>query len=147
MKPDNFKLTLVTQRSPKEVFRAIIKVRDWWSGYPNEQFTGETEKLNDVFSFYAADGLHQSTQKIVELIPNQRIVWLVTDSTLGFVEKQDEWINSKIIFDISEKEGKTQLTFTHEGLTPEIECYDSCAPSWTTYLQNKLLPLINQTTG
>ncbi|WP_425476370.1 hypothetical protein [Paraflavitalea speifideaquila] len=48
-----------------------------------------------------------------------------------------------MIFDITEKGGKTQLVFTHEGLTPEVECYDSCAPAWTQYLQNKLLPLIN----
>ena len=145
MEKDNFKLVLSTERPPKEVFQTILKVRDWWSGYHNEQFTGETEKLNDVFHFYAAGGLHQCTQKIVGLIPNQRIVWLVTDSTLGFVEKSDEWNNSKIIFDISKKENKTQLTFTHEGLTPEIECYNSCAPSWTRYLQNKLMPLISQT--
>ena len=38
---------------------------------------------------------------------------------------------------------KTQLVFTHEGLTPEIECYESCAPSWSQYLHTKLLPLIN----
>ena len=70
------------------------------------------------------------------------VVWLITESVLSFIDNRDEWIGTKVIFDISKKDGKTQLTFTHEGLTPEIECYDSCAPAWTQYVQNKLLPLI-----
>jgi hypothetical protein len=144
MKLENFQLTLATERTPQEVFQTILKVRDWWTGYHNEQFTGETEHLNDVFHFYAAEGLHQCSQKIIELVPNEKIVWLVTDSSLGFVEKSDEWIDSKIIFEISPTGRNTRLIFTHEGLTPEIECYDSCAPSWTMYLQEKLLPLINK---
>ena len=70
------------------------------------------------------------------------MVWLITESKLNFLEKKDEWTGTKVIFTISKKGGKTQLTFTHEGLTPEIECYDACAPAWNQYVQNKLLPLI-----
>ncbi len=144
MKASDFKLTLLTERTPQEVYQAILKVRDWWTGYHNEEFTGSTENLNDEFSFSAAGGVHQCTQKIVEVIPNEKVVWLVTKSVLGFVEKTDEWIGTQIVFEISNTGGKTQLTFTHKGLTTEIECYNSCAPSWTNYLQNKLLPLINE---
>jgi hypothetical protein len=144
MKAIDFQLKLLTDRTPQEVFQAIIKVRNWWTGYHNEEFTGGTEKLHEEFSFSAAGGIHYSKQKLVELIPDEKIVWLVTDSVLGFVEKTDEWIGTKMIFEISRTGDKTQLVFTHKGLTPEIECYDSCAPSWTNYLQNKLLPLINE---
>lgn len=132
-----------TEQTPQEVFKAITKVRDWWSGYHAEEIKGGTEQLHDEFSFRAAGGAHCTSQKLIEVIPNRKIVWLITDSALNFVDKTDEWTGTKVIFDISEKDGKTQLTFTHEGLTPEFECYDSCAPSWTMYLQNKLLPLIN----
>lgn len=144
MKTSNFKLTLLTERAPQEVFQAIVNVRDWWTGYHNEEFTGNTEKLNDEFSFSAAGGAHYSKQKIIEVIPNEKVVWLITDSVLGFVEKTDEWIDTKVIFEISQAGNKTKLVFTHEGLTPDVECYDSCAPSWTNYLQNKLLPIINE---
>ncbi len=60
MKTSNFKLTLLTERAPQEVFQAIVNVRDWWTGYHNEEFTGNTEKLNDEFSFSAAGGAHYS---------------------------------------------------------------------------------------
>jgi len=143
MAQSDFKLTLLTDSSPETVFRAINNVREWWSGYHSESFVGDTKALNDVFSFHAGGGAHRSTQQIVESIPNRRVVWLIIESELSFLPQKDEWTGTKVIFDIAEIDGRTQLTFTHQGLNPEIACYDSCAPAWTQYLQNRLLPLIN----
>lgn len=143
MEAADFTVTLVTDRTPREVFQAITHVRSWWSGLYSEEYSGETEKLHDEFSFRAGGGAHYSKQKLVEVIPDKKVVWLITESELTFLEKTDEWVGTKVIFEISEKDGQTQLVFTHEGLTPEIECYDSCAPAWSTYLQDKLVPLIS----
>lgn len=144
MKKTDFSLELMTTKAPKEVFQDVLNVREWWSGYHSEEFEGSTKKLHDEFSFSAAAGAHYSKQKLVELIPDKRIVWLVTDSDFDYIEKRDEWTGTKLIFEISKETDKTKLTFTHEGLTPEVECYNSCAPSWTQYLQHKLLPLIKE---
>jgi hypothetical protein len=142
MNKKDFSTAIVVNQTPEQVFKSILNVRGWWSGLYSESFEGETEALNDEFSFHAGGGAHYSKQKLVEVIPNEKVVWLITDGALTFVEKQDEWIGTKVIFDISKKGDKTQLVFTHKGLTPEIECYDSCAPAWTQYVQEKLLPLI-----
>lgn len=139
----DFTFTLETKNSPEHVFRAIRDVRSWWSGLYSEEFSGETENLHDEFSFRAGEGAHYSRQKLVEVIPNKKVVWLITEGELSFIEKTDEWVGTRVIFEISEKNGKTQLVFTHEGLTPEVECYDSCAPAWSMYLKDKLLPLIS----
>ena len=142
MKNKNFTTTLLVDQTPKEVFDSIRNVRGWWSGYYSEEIKGDTEKLNDEFSFRAGDGVHYSKQKLVEVIPNKKVVWLITESDLSFLEKKDEWTGTKVIFDISTKDNKTQLVFTHDGLNPDIECYNACAPAWSQYMQNKLLPLI-----
>ena len=142
MNNQNFSVTLLVDQTPEEVFNAVINVRKWWSGYYAEEIVGSTEKLNDEFSFNAGGGAHYSKQKLVEVIHGKKIVWLVTDSELSFLEKTNEWMGTKIIFEISKKVGQTQLIFTHEGLVPKIECYDSCSPAWSQYLQNKLLPLV-----
>lgn len=147
MNNKDFTTSLLVDQSPEEVFNAVTNVRGWWSGLFSESFEGNTEKLHDEFSFHAGEGAHYSKQKLVEVIPNEKVVWLITDGALTFVEKQDEWIGTKVIFDISKKGDKTQLVFTHEGLTPAIECYDSCAPAWTQYVQTKLLPLITANKG
>jgi activator of Hsp90 ATPase-like protein len=144
MKTTDFTLTLNTEQTPQEVFEAIKNVRAWWCGFHAEEINGDTEKLNDEFSFRAAGGAHFSKQKLVEVIPNKRIVWLITESDFAYVDKKDEWTGTKVIFDITKKGDKAQLVFTHKGLVPEIECYESCAPSWSQYLQYKLLPLINK---
>nr|WP_294859739.1 SRPBCC domain-containing protein [uncultured Fluviicola sp.] len=140
----DFTFTVTTDKTPQEVFQAIKQVRSWWSGLYEEEFTGDSEKLGDEFSFRAGGGAHYSKQKLVELVPNEKIVWLITESDFTFIEKADEWTGTKLVFEISEKDGKTQLVFTHEGLTPEVECYDACAPAWSQYLKEKFLPFVNQ---
>jgi hypothetical protein len=147
MKNKNFTTTLIVDQTPEEVFNVVRNVRGWWSGYYSEEIKGDTEKLNDEFSFRAGGGAHYSRQKLIEVIPNKKVVWLVTDSKLDFLEKKDEWTGTKVIFDISTKVNKTQLVFTHDGLMPEIECYNACAPAWSQYLHNKLLPLITSGKG
>lgn len=138
----DFTTTLLVEKPPKDVFNAITNVRGWWAGFYSEKIEGRTERLNDEFTFRAGEGAHYSKQKLVEVVPNKKVVWLITDSELNFLKKKNEWNGTKIIFDISGKGNKTQLRFTHQGLVPEIECYDSCAPAWTMYVQQKLLPLI-----
>lgn len=144
MKNENFSTRILVDQSPEQVFKAVTNVRGWWSGYYNEKFEGGTEKLGDEFTFHAGDGAHYSRQKLVEVIPGKKMVWLITDGRLTFIENNGEWIGTKVIFDISKKGEKTELVFTHEGLVPSGECYDSCAPAWEQYIQNKLKPLIGR---
>jgi hypothetical protein len=142
MEDKNFSVALLVDQSPQEAFRAITNVHQWWSGFYSEEISGSADSLNNEFTFRAGNGVHYSRQKLVELIPNKKIVWLVTDSELNFLKKKDEWTGTKIIFEISKEGKKTRVVFTHEGLVPQIECFDACSGAWTLYLQNRLLNLI-----
>lgn len=139
-KNEDFTTSILVDQTPREVFSAVTNVREWWS----KDIKGNTEKLNDEFIF-EVKGVHYSKQKLVEVIPDKKVVWLITDSQLTFVEDKSEWTGTKVIFDIAKQGDKTKLTFTHEGLLPEVECYDACSPAWTQYMQNSLFRLI--TTG
>lgn len=132
--------TILVSRSPQEVFKAINNVSAWWQG----EIQGSTSTLNDEFTYQMGD-FHFSKQKIVELIPNEKIVWLVTESKINFVADKEEWVNTKIVFDIDREEAQTKLTFTHHGLVPAIECYDSCSGAWGQLIEKSLFSLI--TTG
>jgi hypothetical protein len=72
-------------------------------------------------------------------------VWQVSDSFLRFVKDKSEWNGTRIVFDISEKDGKTEVRFTHVGLVPEYECYGSCSNAWGSLISGNLRKLI--TTG
>lgn len=144
MTNQNFTTTFLVEQTPEEAYNAILNVRAWWSGLHEESFEGSSEKLGDEFSFLAGGGVHYTKQKLVELVPNKKVTWIVTESNLSFVDTTDEWTGTKINYDISEEDGKTKIVFTHIGLVPEFECYDSCAPAWTQYVQEKLTDVLNR---
>ena len=142
MTNQDFTTTIRVEQTPAEAYSAILNVRAWWSGLYAESFEGSSEKPGDEFSFLAGGGVHYTKQKLVELVPNKKVVWLVTEANLSFVDKTDEWEGTRISFDISEEAGKTKIVFTHIGLVPGFECYDSCAPAWTQYIQERLTAAI-----
>jgi len=140
MKTSDFTTTISVDQTPQEAFDAINNVRDWWPG----EIEGNTTKLNDEFS-YRYKKMHYSNQKLVEVIPGKKVIWLVTESSLNFVENKSEWTGTKIIFEIFEKDNKTQVRFTHQGLVPQFECFDACSNAWTDIIRDGLRALI--TTG
>ncbi|UFH57074.1 SRPBCC domain-containing protein [Spirosoma sp. KNUC1025] len=142
MTTTDFSSTLLVDQRPETVFDAIKKVRGWWT----ENVEGNTEHLNDFFEV-RFDDVHYSRQQLVELIPARKVVWLITDSRLSFISDKSEWTGTRVVFDITEQEGQTQLRFTHIGLKPEIECYGACSNAWSGYMRNSLFNLITKGEG
>lgn len=140
MKNKGFSTAILVDQSPKEVFNAVNNARGWWQGV----IEGSTDKLNDEF-IYRMEEIHFSKQRLVEVIPDKKVVWLVTESRLNFVKKKSEWTGTKISFEISKQGSKTELRFTHLGLVPEFECYGGCSNAWSQLIGQSLLSLI--TTG
>jgi uncharacterized protein YndB with AHSA1/START domain len=142
MENKNFKTTLIVDQSPEKVFKAINNPKGWWS----ENIVGSTEKLNDEF-IYAYKDVHVCKMKIVESVPNKKVVWLVLENQFNFTTDRNEWKGNKIVFEISEKDGKTQLDFTQIGLVPAYECYNVCHDAWSSYIQGSLKELITSGKG
>lgn len=69
-------------------------------------------------------------------------MWRVSDSSLAFVKDKSEWNDTDIVFDISETRGKTDVRFTHHGLVPQYECYESCSNAWGMLINGNLRNLI-----
>src|SRR5687767_11307156 len=100
MENKSFTTTLVVDQTAKEVFDAINNVRGWWS----EDVKGATNKLNEEFSYHYED-IHRAKIRIIEFVPDQKVVWHVVDNYFNFIKDKKEWTDTKIIFEI-EKEGK-----------------------------------------
>lgn len=142
MNTSDFNTTLLVGQTPKEAFDAINNVRAWWT----ENTEGSSQKNGDEFTVRFGD-VHVSTQKIVEIIPDKKIVWLVTDSKLNFLKDKQEWTNTKISFEITNSDNKTRINFTHIGLVPNIECYHNCTKGWDQYINGSLFKLLTEGKG
>lgn len=142
MSEKNYSTSFTVDQSPDDVFAAVNNVRGWWI----EAIDGDTDQLGAAFTVQFAD-VHRSTQKITELVPGKRVVWQVTDSQLNFVNDKHEWTDTQIIFDIARTNDRTELRFTHVGLSPAVECYGACSNSWGFYINKSLFNLISSGKG
>ena len=140
MTESDFTTTILVDQTPKEAFDAINNVRGWWS----EEIEGSTDKLHDEFKYHYQN-VHRCQMKLTEVIPNQKVVWLVMDNYFNFTKDKSEWKGTNIIFEIAETDSKTLVRFTHQGLVPEYECFEICKNAWSQYIQESLFNLI--TTG
>ena len=125
MSTQGYTTSFVVNQTPEEAFSAINNVRGWWSG----EIEGPTSKLGDEFTYRYKD-VHYSKQRIVEVVPGKRIVWLILEAWLSFIEDKNEWNGTKVVFEVSKKGDETEVRFTHEGLVPQHECFDKCSNAW-----------------
>ena len=137
----DFSYSLSVKASAKDALKKISEVDKWWA----KNFKGKAAKLNDEFSVHFGDTFVDF--KISEVIPEKKIVWLVTDCNLDWIKDKKEWKGTECIWNLTEKDGKTQIDFVHKGLTPEVECYKDCKTGWTGHLKNSLQKLIDEGKG
>ena len=139
METQNYTATIEVAKSPTEVFKHLVDVSKWWGG---KDYAGSSAQLNDEFIVKHGDA-HYSKQKVVEVVPDKKIVWLVTESKLNWLEKdKQEWTNTRMVFELAPKGDTTLLHFTHEGLVPDKECYVRCEKGWDMVIKEWLFNFI-----
>src|SRR6185295_265528 len=138
----DFTKTILVEQTPEQAFEAINDVRGWWSG----NIEGRTDALGAEFT-YRYEDLHYSKQRITELVPGKKVVWLIVDSALNFVANKQEWNGTEVRFEIAKRGDKTEVRFTHAGLLPDHECYGDCSSAWSAYITGSLRNLIQKGRG
>jgi len=139
---NNFNSTISAEISAGEAVKKISNLPGWWG----VGFSGSAEKQNDAF-VVKMGGESWFNFTVTELNPGKKIVWLVTDCNMPWYTNKKEWANTKLIFDLVENDGITTVHFTHEGLTPDIECYKDCEPGWTHWIATSLSSYLTTGTG
>jgi len=141
MKKQDYTASILVRVTANEAFKSINHVAAWWT----ENIEGGSEKLNDIFTIHFGEAF--VTMKIVESVPDKKVVWNVTDCYLHWLADKKEWKGTRIVFEISAEGDSTRIQFTHVGLTPQVECYDSCVKGWDQYFKDSLARLINEGNG
>ncbi|KHK99136.1 hypothetical protein LK09_03740 [Microbacterium mangrovi] len=138
---DSYTATIEVAADAKRAFDAINDVSGWWG-----RITGSTAAVGDEF-VYIVPGLHYSGFRVVDRVPESTIAWQVTGSFVDFADDKSEWTGTTVRFDIEETPGGARVVFTHEGLAPEIECYDVCSSAWRMFIVGSLKSFIETGRG
>ncbi|WP_349407503.1 SRPBCC domain-containing protein [Pseudalkalibacillus sp. SCS-8] len=136
--PNDFRTELTVEAPRDALYKAIYTedgVRGWWTRFAD---IGEQEGTKSTFRFPAA-GFYVIT-RTEELTLNEQVIWKVVESkhpeSSGFEDLED-WTGTTIRFQIEPAgDNQSKLVFVHEGLTPQLECYDACERGWGHYIHS-----------
>ncbi|HVU58520.1 MAG TPA: hypothetical protein VHD83_25840 [Puia sp.] len=142
MNRQNFHYSIVVPSTAREAFEKICRVGDWWA----INFKGCAEKLQDSFMVHFARTTW-SRMEIVEVVPEQFILWKVVDCHLPIFKDPYLWKNNFIAWDIAVEGAMTRITMTHIGLIPAVECYEDCSKGWRFYVGESLYKLLTDDRG
>lgn len=140
MKNEDYHCSITVNITPQQAFGIISRVSDWWI----MEVEGKTENLNDEFTVHA--GTTWKSFKITEVVPNQKMVWLVTDCNLPWNTDLKEWKGTEIVWEVSTNNNSTQINFTHKGLL-KLDCGNQCMNAWGNYIKQSLFKLITEGKG
>ena len=141
MTMQDYQSTVSAKISADEAFSKIANVSEWWT----KGTTGNAKKVGDTFKVDWGETCVDF--KIVEAVPSKRIVWQVTDCHLPWLKDKTEWKDTKVVWELATANGTTQVTMTHAGLTPAVECFNGCEAGWNFYFGKSLLKLFTDDRG
>ncbi len=141
MKKHDYQKSFNAGVTAKEAFENITNVAGWWTA----SFKGSAKTVNDEFE--VTFGKTKVNFKVTESVPYKKLVWLVTDCYLDWLNDKTEWKDTKIVWNISKENKSTKIEMTHVGLVPGIECYNDCEAGWNQYVGESLPKLISAAKG
>jgi uncharacterized protein YndB with AHSA1/START domain len=88
---------------------------------------------------------------ITALETNKRVEWVCVEcrhpASTKFKNRSD-WIGTRVIFTLkSAGKDRTKWRFEHEGLTTELECYDSSTKGWQHFFSTSFKPYVETGKG
>jgi hypothetical protein len=137
----NYHSSIVVNANATEAYNKISHVNEWWAA----NFEGGAKNTGDVFTVRWGETF--VTFKIAEAIAGKTVTWMVTDCHLPWLNDKKEWNDTKVVFEISQKDNATKIDMTHIGLTPEVECYQDCQTGWNHYIKKSLPKFIEEGMG
>ena len=141
MKTHDYTCSIQTSVSAKEAYDKIARVSEWWA----KNFKGSARNPGDAFTVRFGETFVDF--KISEAAPDSRIVWQVANCHLPWLKDKTEWNGTSAAWEISSSSGITTITFTHHGLTPDVECFSACEKGWNGHIRKSLLKLLNDGKG
>jgi uncharacterized protein YndB with AHSA1/START domain len=109
--------------SRNDVYKALTTLEGlsaWWT----TNTEGESQVGGVLLFRFGAGGFDM---RVVELDPNRRVLWRVVDGP-------QEWIGTKVSFDLKQEGDWTIILFKHEGWKEPVELMHHCSTKSGAFL-------------
>ena len=112
-------------------------VEHWWTR-PDHPLA----RIGDRAKFTFPPGVSYWTFELTAVDRPERVEWTCVDA-LHIHEGQPkeietEWLGTKVIWDFHPLPAGTRIGLRHEGLTPQLLCYDICEAGWDMFFLGSL---------
>jgi uncharacterized protein YndB with AHSA1/START domain len=121
--PDILHKVGIKSTSLGAVYNALATIEglsSWWTS----DTRGES-KVGGELQFRFGDGGFD--MKVLELEPGKRVLWQVVDGP-------EEWLGTKISFDLTQNGDWTVVLFKHQGWKAPVEFMRHCSTKWAVFL-------------
>jgi len=125
----DFEATMSFQAPADAVFDALTTPSSlvrWWTSWTTISGSG---LAGGELTFVFGD------DRLVMRVDQAERPSVVRWTALASFEPVQDWVGTTISFDVSPTEtGGSRLHFRHRGLTPRLECFNTCRKGWEQYL-------------
>jgi hypothetical protein len=121
--PDILHKVGVKSSSVNAAYRALTTLEGlsrWWTNT-----TAGDGKVGGVLQFRFGNGGFD--MRVLELHPDSRVLWQVVDGP-------EEWIGTKISFDLDQRDDWTIILFRHADWRQPVEFMHHCSTKWAVFL-------------
>jgi hypothetical protein len=139
---NDYQRTLKVDVSAEKAFEGISRVSEWWV----KKTEGTTKQAGDTFTVRFSGEVFV-TFLVTDSVPNRKATWKVTECYLPWLKDKTEWTGTQVHWNLTEKDNATEINFVHEGLVPEVECYNGCVKGWDQYMMQSLPKLLLENQG
>lgn len=84
-------------------------------------------RVGGTLRFYFGGNDPAAVMDIVELAPNQRVMWRCVGGA-------DEWVGTTLTFDLNSSEDETIVLFSHADWREPVEFMYHCSTKWAYFL-------------
>jgi hypothetical protein len=114
----------IKSSSPNDVYKALTTI-DGLAGWWTIDTKGDGNEVGGVVRFRFGNGGFD--MKVLVLEPGTRVLWEVIDGP-------QEWLGTKISWDIRQEGDWTIILFKHEGWKEPIAFMHHCSTKWGVFL-------------
>jgi hypothetical protein len=131
----NYEISIKVRADKENAFKAIASELDkWWGKVDNP-----VSKKGDEFSI--SIGKTKWRFVISNFSQYDQISWKCIDAVHfvdGLTNIKEEWLNTELVWTFNEIDGDVEVSLLHNGLTPELNCYNICESGWNFFISTSL---------